>query len=165
MLDNKLATDSSHHVTTTNSSVSLGKATLDLAIDGKSLGLKFTPGQPEAGNLVIVGVSGTNPSKSVTLIVPFDIASDTAPKSIMGGITLLATYLETGKVSLGQIPADCKLGRDGVGLGEHRRRGDRVQPAGKSPARSMRPCRLINSTFNTQVPASVHLTGSFTFQP
>ncbi len=160
LLDNKVGTDEDEEITMTGSDVKIGNATLNLFIDGVKLKLKFTPGVPAGGHIVIVGVSATNPSKNMSMVVPFDVDNDTAPASFTNDVTLLLTYTETGKVSLGQIPPVATWIASGVGVGTVQvdvNASSGGQVAGTVDAM----LELQLSTFTDPKPQTVHLTGDW----
>jgi hypothetical protein len=160
LLDNKVGTDDEHEITMFGSTVKIGKATLNLFIDGEKLGLKYTPGVPVAGHIVIVGVSATNPSKNMSIVVPFDVVNDTAPATFTNDVTLLLTYTETGKVSGFQIPPVATWIASGVGVGTVQvdvNASSGGQVAGTVDAMLDKQF----DTFTNPKPQTVHLTGSF----
>ena len=162
LLDNKVGTDADEQITMFGSDVKIGNATLNLFIDGVKLKLKFTPGVPAGGHIVIVGVSATNPSKNMSMVVPFDVVNDTAPATFTNDATLLLTYTETGKVSGFQIPPVATWIASGVGVGTVQvdvNASSGGQVAGTVDAM----LDLQFSTFETEKPPTVHLTGDFVF--
>ena len=159
-LDNKVAIDGDNQITTTNSTVKIGKATLNLQLDGSGLSFKFTPAVPVAGHIVIVGVNGSNPVQQLTLIIPFDIDNDTAPATITSGATLTAVFLQTGKISGFQIPSVATYAANGSGLSSMT-----IQINAASAGQVAGTVDVLlekqSDTFSPPHPDTLHLTGSF----
>lgn len=159
-VDNKVGIDDAASVTVVNSLVKIGKATLNLSLDGSALKFKYTPGVPVAGHLVLVGVSASNPSQNLSMVVPFNAATESAPKSVTAGATLLINYVETGKVSGFQIPPVATWTASGLGVGSI---DVLITASSGGQVAGTVDCMLVLqvNTFGTSKPQLVHLTGDF----
>jgi len=108
-LDNKVAVNDEAEITMFGSTVKIGKAFLNFFVNGEKVALKYGQGSAPGGYAVVaVGTSGTNPSKSVVIAVPF-LDGDSVPEDYVFGTDLfVVSYIETGKFTLGGPPPTIK---------------------------------------------------------
>jgi len=159
-VDSKIGVDDDATIEVINSTVKIGKATLNLFVDGSALKLKYTPGVSVAGHIVLVGVAATNPSKNIQFTIPFDAVNESAPKTITSGITFLINYIETGKISGPMIPPVATWTASGVGTGTPQV-NITASSGGQVAGTVDSILELQFNTFSTSKPATVHVTGDF----
>lgn len=107
VLDNKVAVEDEVDITMVGSTAKIGKANLQLSINGAPIKFKYTPSlqAPPAGAFALYATNADNPSKTFLIIVPFDIENDPVPSTLQSGpLSILnAIYVTTGKVSLKEL--------------------------------------------------------------
>jgi hypothetical protein len=105
LLDNKVGTDDEHEITMFGSTVKIGKAKFNFFVNGNKVDLKYGAGAAPGGyGVVAVGTSGTNPSKSAVVAVPFFDGNDFPEDYVFGTDLFVVSYIETGKFVLGGPP-------------------------------------------------------------
>jgi hypothetical protein len=116
LLDNKVGTDDEHEITMFGSTVKIGKLFLNVFVGGEKLKLKYGAGANPGGYAVVaVGTSGTNPSKSFVLAVPFIDGGDVPEDYVFGTDLFVVSYIETGKFVLGGPPPTINAWTPAVG--------------------------------------------------
>lgn len=104
-LDNKVAVNDEVDITMVGSTVKIGKLFLDVFVGGEKLKLKFGAGANPGGYAVVaLGTSGTNPSKSFVLAVPFIDGTEVPEDYVFGTDLFVVSYIETPKFTLGGPP-------------------------------------------------------------
>ncbi|MBM3984891.1 MAG: hypothetical protein FJ296_04250 [Planctomycetes bacterium] len=112
LLDNKVGTDDETAITMIGSTVKIGKATFNFYVNGNKVNLKYGLGAAPGGYAVVaVGTSGTNPSKSAVVAVPFLDGDQTPEDYVFGTDLFVVSYIETGKFVLGGPPPTINAGR------------------------------------------------------
>jgi len=163
---NLIGLDDQQQITMTGSTKKIGKANEQLTFNGADVPFKYTPAvaPPQSGHFAMYMTTATNPSKTFLVIVPFDVDSDPVPSTLESGplSTLSAVYVETGKVSGFQVPPFATWSA-GLGLGSitvNINASGGGQVAGSIEA----TLPLGASTFQTQVPQTIEVEGTFVFQ-
>lgn len=169
---NKIGVDDSAEIIMTGSTKKLGKLFLDISLGGEKVNFKLSkPADiPQAGVFTLYGTTKTNPSKTLTVIVPFDIANDMAPETLQAGVLSLlnASFIETGKVSAkqvqqGQLP---KMAIYSAGLGNGSLTVQINASSGGQVAGTI--TGLLNKqsdSFSPPKPGTLEIEGSFVVQP
>ena len=97
-LDNKVAVNEEVDITMVGSTVKIGKLFLDVFVEGEKLKVKYGAGANPGGYAVVaLGTSGTNPSKSFVLAVPFIDGTDVPEDYVFGTDLFVVSYIETPK--------------------------------------------------------------------
>lgn len=105
VLDNKVAVNDEADITMFGSTVKIGKLFLDVFVGGEKLKLKFGAGANPGGYAVVaLGTSGTNPSKSFVLAVPFIDGTDVPEDYVFGTDLFVVSYIEMPKFVQGGPP-------------------------------------------------------------
>jgi len=174
VFDNKIGVDDSAEITMVGSTKKLGKLKLDISIGGEKVNFKIGKPEnvPDAGTFVLVGTTATNPSKSINIIVPFDILNDEAPATLVAGALeplLVTSYLVTGKVTLKQIQQGNfgGIATYGAGLGGGALTIEITASSGGQVAGTITgTLAKMGDTFQPPTqPATLAITGSFLLQP
>lgn len=160
-VDNKLGFDDSSSITMTNSPEKLGEAGLTLTIKGSAFKPKIVQASLAGGVINIVAVSVSNPSKNLTMMIPFNPAVELAPKLLTSGPFLNLNYIETNKITGFVFPVPAATwSASGLGVGTpnvHITASTGGQVAGTVNSTLV----LFNNDTGKPQPTSVPVTGTF----